>query len=122
MSLDIDLLEETDEAWCACPCGASGHKKPENTVVYNTNITHNLSRMAKACGLEVLWDAEYTGPARDLTKSLSLALNELQASPDKYKVYNAINGFGNYRDFVEFCAELLKACQEHPTAKVAICK
>jgi hypothetical protein len=46
----------------------------------------------------------------------------LEANPDKYKAYNAPNGFGNYDDFMKFCKLLLRKCREFPEAIIEASK
>ncbi len=84
-------------------------------------MTHNLNEMAKAVGLyEVLWRAEEIGitVASQMILPLESGIKELEANHDKYKAYNAPNGYGNYDDFTKFCKSLLRKCREFPDAVV----
>lgn len=85
------------------------------------NITHNLNNMAKAVGLyEVLWRPEEIGitTASQMIAPLEKGIKELEANPDKYKVFNPSNGFGSYEDFIDFCKSVLHKCYEYPDAVI----
>lgn len=87
------------------------------------NITHNLNRMAKAIGLyEILWPPKSadTVIAARMIPLLENGIKELEADLEKYKVYDAPNGWGRYDDFLGFCKELLQRCLEYPDALVEI--
>ncbi len=89
--------------------------------LFSIGITHNLHEMAKAVGLyEALWRAEEAGitVASQMISPLESGIKELEANPDKYKAYNAPNGYGNYDDFMKFCKSLLRKCREFPDAIV----
>jgi hypothetical protein len=92
-------------------------------MVYDANITHNLSAMADAAGIyEVLWHPNEIGisKARDLIERLRAGLALLKADPDKFKQYDAANGWGLYEHFVPFVERYLAACVEHPDADVRV--
>jgi hypothetical protein len=107
---------------------------------YTANITHNLGKMAKACGLyEVLWrpyllfrkdfenydeEMEYedslTIKARQLIKIMEKGLRELKSHPEKYKTYDSPNSWGLYENFVPFVEKYLKACKKYPNLLVQV--
>lgn len=93
------------------------------TEVFDGNITHNLTKMADACGLyDVLWRPEKSGfkTAGEIIATLETGLNELQANPDKFRQFNAPNGWGVYEDFVQFVRSVLEACRENPDARIEV--
>ena len=93
----------------------------ENAKLSSLNITHNLNKMAQAVGLyEVLWSPEEIGitSASQMIPSLEKGIKELEANPDKYKVFNPPNGFGNYEDFIDFCKSVLQKCRKYPDAVI----
>ncbi len=93
------------------------------TDVYTRNITHNLGKMAVQCGAyEALWRPEEINVkfAKDLIPLLTSALEKLKAEPDKYKKFDAPNGWGKYENFVEFVDEYLQACKNFPEAEVRV--
>lgn len=85
------------------------------------NVTHNLSKMAKAVGLDkVLWHPEEIGitSASQMIEPLEKGIKELESNPDKYKSLNPPNGWGSYEDFVRFCKVVLERCREYPDATI----
>lgn len=93
----------------------------ENAKLSSLNITHNLNKMAQAVGLyEVLWSPEEIGitSASQMIPSLEKGIKELEANPDKYKVFNPPNGFGYYEDFIDFCKLVLQKYRKYPDAVI----
>lgn len=83
------------------------------------NITHNLGPMAKEAGVYgILWRGEGVETARDMIRPLSAALADLTANHEKFKPFNAANGWGLYEDFVRFVAQVLNSAILHPRHKV----
>lgn len=105
MSLDVHLIET----------------RP--TVVFWANITHNLNEMAEAAGIyKHLWRPDELGikNACELIEPIEKGLSDLKANPDKYRKYNAANGWGKYEDFIRWVEKYLEACKEHPDAKIEV--
>jgi septation ring formation regulator EzrA len=93
----------------------------EDAKLSSHNITHNLNEMAQAVGLyKVLWYPEEINitSASQMILPLEEGIKELEANPDKYKVFNAPNGYGNYEDFIGFCKSVLQKCREYPNAVI----
>lgn len=93
------------------------------TDVYESNITHNLGKMADKAGIyECLWHPESLGinKAIQLIEPLMIGIYKLRKNPEYYKKFNSPNGWGMYEHFVPFVDELLTACLEHPNAKVVV--
>ena len=93
------------------------------TCVYDSNITHNLNRMAEAAGIyKHLWRPDEIGitKAEQLIAPLSEGLDKLQANPDFYRTFDSPNGWGKYEHFVPFVQKYLAACRENPGAKVEV--
>lgn len=106
MSLDVRLVDPT-----------STYK----SVLYEWNITHNLSAMAKECYIyECLWRPDETNinKARDLIIPLQNWLKALQKNPSKYKKFDAENKRWTYEGLVWFVSEYLDACNKYPEAKI----
>ena len=104
MGLDIDLV-----------CTSCHH------VVYEDNVTHNLTDMARAAGVyKALWRPEdlEIKTAKELKGHLSRALRRLSSDPGRYQEYNPENGWGDFEGFIQFISRLLVACIQHPDAKV----
>ena len=105
MSLDITLTQVVE------------------TEVYWGNITHNLSTMARKCGVyEYLWKARdnKVTKASHLITPIQIGLRLLKADPEYYKTFDAENGWGVYPDFVNFLEELLTACKNNPHATISV--
>lgn len=97
----------------------------EEARLASHNVTHNLNKMAKVVGLyQVLWSPEEIGitMASQMIAPLEKAIKELVVNPDKYKVYNPPNGWGNYDIFVSFCRSVLHTCEENPDAIIEVGK
>ena len=93
----------------------------ETTGVFWRNITHNLGRMASAAGLyEPLWRPEECGLliAGQLIVPLRTGLQTLQAAPEKWRRFDAPNGWGRYEHFVAFVSAVLQACRDYPQAHI----
>lgn len=123
MSLDISLRDPT-----------ATYKVD---ALYETNITHNLTKMAEEAGIyEALWrphllfynkereiteddiEATLEIKARDITSDISLGLSILKGNPKRFEKFNANNGWGTYEHFVPFVENYLAALIEFPKAIV----
>ena len=85
------------------------------------NITHNLNKMAEAVGLyEILWPpgSADTVTATRMIPILEKGIKELESDPEKYRAFDAPNGWGKYEDFIGFCKDLLYQCEKYPAAVV----
>lgn len=105
MSLDVYLIEM------------------QPTQVFESNITHNLGKMAKEAGLyEYLWEPEKLKiyEAGNLIAPLTIGLQALAAFPEKFSKFDAANGWGTYKDFIQFVTEYLDACKKHPNARIGV--
>ena len=92
------------------------------TDVFSANITHNLNKMADAAGLyQVIWHPEELGftKARHLIKSLQVGLKRLKSDPDKFRAFDAPNGWGDYVTLVDFVEKYLAACIAWPKAAIS---
>ena len=93
------------------------------TTVYESNITHNLGKMAEAAGIyQHLWRPEELGISRasELVEPLAAGLAMLKADPDRFHAFDAPNGWGTYKDFVPFVEKYLDACRADPDAEVRV--
>lgn len=104
MSLDICLIIDGD-------------------IVYESNITHNLTKMASEAKLcDALWFPDELGvtKASQLIDTLEEGLAALKENPEYFEQFNASNGWGKYKHFVPFVEDYLKACRKHPDAEVRV--
>ena len=107
MSLDVYLALPVD----------SGNPEITAIDVYNSNITHNLIKMANAVNLyDFLWRPSVSCRASDLISPLAQAISELRNYPNHYDKFNADNGWGTREQFVAWLDELLKNCEKYPNA------
>lgn len=118
MSLDVWLTVNACEH-----CGR------ESSNVFEQNITHNLTDMARAAGVyEACWDPETLAPqvflrtvrARHLIEALRKGLAWLEANPDEAKKHDAPNGWGKYDNLLAFVRLYLEACEKYPNATVGV--
>ncbi len=126
MSLDVDLIEG-DPVVVPCKhercqdCYGTGTVTEGTSLVFESNITHNLNKMADAAGIyKHLWRPEEIGIefARDLIVPLSDGLARLQTEASFFDQFDAPNGWGRRADLVRFVSEYLAACRKYPNARV----
>ena len=87
------------------------------TAVYESNITHNLSRMAREAGIyEALWSSEQFKTAAELIPILNKGISAMENDPARFKVHDAKNGWGTYEQFLPWVRQVLVACVENPEA------
>jgi hypothetical protein len=114
MSLDISLVEL------------------QPTQVYESNITHNLAKMAAQVKLEyknksyTLYDIVWHAPEHGFTKAHEIAellykgWEALVSNPEFYSQYKAPNGWGTYPQLVKFVHEYRCACWRNPLSSINI--
>lgn len=113
MSLDISLYGPERTEPCRCPHCDNEHTRLTCDEYFSANITHNLNRMATAAGIyHCVWHPDEHGitKARQLITPLTGAIRTMKADPAVFKVFDAPNGWGTYRDFVPWLERLLAAC------------
>ncbi len=111
MSLDVYLLENK-----CFHCG-------RGEELYSSNITHNLNKMADAAGIyKHLWRPDEIGAkkAKDIIQPLKEGLAKMIAEPEKFKAYNAPNGWGMYEHFIPWVEKYLEACELFPDADIGV--
>lgn len=122
MSLDFTLTLPDSEV---CPhCDKSLDRYESGQVVFEANITHNLTSMADVAGLyRCLWHPEDIGitTGQQMIKPLEEGLESLMTEPDFYKQFEPMNRWGTYEGLVRFTSNCLGACRKYPTARVSAC-
>ena len=84
------------------------------------NITWNVRELIEqASGWEIDNEAN-NGLAEHIGVLIAKGIHELETNPEKYKEYEAPNGWGTVDGTLHFFRELLDACQEHPYAYVFV--
>ena len=97
--------------------------KVKGEMVFNANITHNLGKMATACGVYyACWrpDEINCKRAKHILPMLKDGIFTLKANPEHYKKFNPSNGWGSYDNFVPWLEKYRNACEEYPEAKIRI--
>lgn len=115
MSLDLYLVAYAD----------TGAKEPARIEVWHGNQTHNLTKMAHAADLyTVLWRPEERDPpirfAYQAIPLLKAGIDAMQTTPKRFEALNPENGWGSYGGLLGFAESFLKACEEHPLAKIEV--
>lgn len=120
MSLDLIFTGESYKSLCICPSCGHEHEKEEEEYE-SFNITHNLNKMADACGLYgPLWQPSTEGveTAGDLIKPIERGLETLRSDPEKFRPLSASNGWGTYDQFITWLERVLKFCRNNQGMKV----
>lgn len=105
MSLDIHLTEVKE------------------CEVFWQNITHNLTDMAEAAGIYYhIWRPSEIGitEAGQLVQPLRDAIKLMKSDPERFKQFDAPNGWGTYEHFVPWVEKYLEACEANPKAKIYV--
>lgn len=110
MSLDVTLT---------CRCCES--------VVFERNITHNLTDMAFECGqgfYHAIWRPDELGftQAVQLQTPIYHGLLILKQDRERLEKFNPDNGWGSYDGLVGFAELYLEACRKWPNATVKVCR
>lgn len=121
MSLDLYFYSNPKIKECR-HCGHDEYYKEE---LFWKNITHNLTEMAEQCGVySMLWrpyqwnEIKSKPKAEYMIDNLEKALSLLKSNPEYYNQFNAPNGWGTYKVFVNSLEEILEACYEYPNANI----
>jgi len=123
MSLDVCLTGPETEKTCICTDCGHEHTRKQSETLFESNITHNLNTMAEAAGIyQALWRPEELNAttAEQLIAPLTEGLKLLRAEPEKFKAFDAKNGWGTYEQFIPWVVQYLEACKEHPLATVKV--
>lgn len=123
MSLDVWLAGEARKVKCNCTKCGSEHEAEEEDEFFSANITHNLNTMAEAAGIyQHLWrpDELSITKAGDLVEPLKKGLKLLKKDPERFRKFDAPNGWGMYDNFVPWVEKYLEACKEFPRATVKV--
>jgi hypothetical protein len=123
MSLDVYLDGETTDVPCTCSMCGNEHSRKETQHFYDSNITHNLNRMAREAGIyEALWrpDECQITKAAQLIEPLRTGLALMESDPPRFKKHDAENGWGTYEQFLPWIREYLSACEQYPDANISV--
>ena len=102
MSLDVELRNEED-------------------VVFEWNITHNLTKMAERAGCYMaVWrpfEVECF-KASDISQILMDSIQGMVKNKEYMEVFNPENGWGDYDGLLRFLCEYASACYKHPDSMI----
>lgn len=82
------------------------------------NLTYNLTPMLGAAGMPP-WGELVGLSCSEAGPIWYRVAQELQADPDRFRIYNPPNGWGSYEDALEVISALAVACMRFPSAVVA---
>ena len=92
-------------------------------AVFSSNITHNLGKMASACGVYyACWRPEEINckRAKHILPMLEDGVRLLKEYPDFYRTFDSPNGWGLYIHFLPWLEEYTEACKKYPEAKISV--
>ncbi len=119
--MGLDIYLKLKDQHVSCP--HCGHDIVEDQEVFDTNITHNLGKMADAAGIyEALWKPEEISAtkAKDIVELVRAGLNQLKEKPEHFKQFSAENGWGTYEQFVPWVEKYLEALERYPEAEIRV--
>ena len=123
MGLSVYLYGPTRDHVCECATCGNMHAATSADTLYDDNITHNLTEMAGEARIyQALWRPEEIGieAASQLIHPLTKGLALLESDPERFKAFDAPNGWGLYVNFVPFVRKYLEACKRYPDARVEV--
>lgn len=95
-------------------------------IVFDKNITHNLSVMAQKSDLyKPLWTPIDLGCvfAKDVKPFLIDGLSKLLSkTEEENRKYEPSNGWGTYENLVQFVVEYINHCSFYPDSIIEVCK
>lgn len=124
MSLDVCLHGEQITKSCTCEECGNEHTTTYRSILYSRNITHNLAEMAIHAKplYNALWHPEslHAKTAAQLIEPVEKGLALLKSDPERFKKFDASNGWGVYEHLVNFAEDYLNACKKYPKATVSV--
>ena len=123
MSLDVYLKQATFVTGKCSHCKQDVSLPASKEIVYEANVTHNLTDMATVAGLYgPVWRPEENGVtvASQLIPILRDGISTLKMNPGKHEAFDPSNGFGAYAGFVPWLERYLGACERYPDALVEV--
>ena len=82
-------------------------------------MTYNVSPMyVKAVGNTL---SSFNGmDASESIPALVAGVAAMESDPEAYRAMNPPNGWGDYEVALDYLRKLLKACQDHPLARIVV--
>ena len=97
----------------------------EEEEVFEANITHNLTGMAREAGIyEACWSPEELNArkAKDITPFLEKGYKKMKEDPARFKKFDSPNGWGLYENFLPWVRNYLESCKDNPEANISVYK
>jgi len=97
--------------------------------VYESNITHNLNRMAAKVELsngmtlyDIMWRPEEHNLkfAKDIAELLDEGWNILLSDPNHFRQFSPENHWGSYEGLCDFVYNYRNACWDNPDAELRV--
>lgn len=95
--------------------------KPYTPVLYEDNITHNLTGMWDEAGIYDCIYKKENETAGSILPTLKQGFAAMQSNPSKYRALE-INNWGTYEDAMTFLENLIQACEDYPKAIIRVAK
>jgi hypothetical protein len=116
VSLDISLYERQK-------CPHCGEFFGEEMCVFDTNITHNLGKVAFEAGIyKYIWRPDENGitVTSQLISPLYDGLKLLKSNPERFRKFEPENKWGTYDLFIEWLEKYINTCLKYPDARIEI--
>jgi hypothetical protein len=97
--------------------------KLKRETVFDANITHNLGKMASACGVYyACWRPEEINcsKAKHILPMLKDGIEVMKNYPEFYKTFDSSNGWGLYIHFLPWLEKYATACENYPEARISV--
>lgn len=108
MSLDIWIQPE--------PCKCCGHGRSDISF----NITHNISGMWTEAGIKHVLYGYEPHTVGEVIDDLKAGLALMESDPERFKKFDAPNGWGTYPDAVDFLREVIEGFEPYPDAQILV--
>ncbi len=96
--------------------------KVQETCVFDSNMTHNVSGMWREAGC---YDAIYNSEgllASECLPFLKKGYEYFKKNAKELKKLEPENGWGTYENAGKFLEELIEGCEKYPDGKISISK
>jgi hypothetical protein len=142
MSLDISIIKQR---WISYDEGKT-FTEDYSEILYESNITHNLTEMADKAGIyNTIWrpykllknynldeNADYKLQldfednnkvyAIDLIENLENGYKKLRDNHKYFQSFNPKNGWGSYETLLNFVVCYLDECKKYPNGLILVCR
>ena len=111
--LNVKVMDDNQIVW-------EDDNRYAEECVFDSNITHNLTRLAREVDLyEPLWHPRAI-TASELIPELEQGLSKLIIHEKHCQQFAPESGWGTYENLLEFTRNYLEACKRWPDATVEV--